>query len=134
MFEKLVIYANKFGKSEGKPYFSLNKKNPMSKEEWATMRSKFSCPHGFTNVWERNALRGKERVTINSNKAIHLNQKPLDLMNLIIRSSSDIGDIVWEPFGGLFSASLAAKTLNRKACGCEIDWTYFFYGVQRFTE
>ena len=134
MFEKLVIYANNFGKSEGKPYFSLNQKNPMSGEEWALMRAKFLCPHGFTNVWERNALRGKERVTVNSNKAIHLNQKPLDLMSLIIESSSDAGDVVWEPFGGLFTASIAANKLSRKAYGGEIDWTYFFYGVQRAKE
>lgn len=134
MFEKLVIYANKFGKPEGKPYFSSDNKNPISREEWALMRSKFYCPHGFTNVWERNALRGKERITINSSKAIHLNQKPLDLMSLIIQSSSDVGDVVWEPFGGLFSASIAAKNLDRKAYGGEIDWTYFLYGVERIKE
>ena len=134
MFEKLASYANEFGNPEGKPYFSRDKKRPMTREEWALMRSKFSCPHGYTNVWSRNALRGKERVTINSSKAIHLNQKPLDLMSLLIESSSDAGDVIWEPFGGLFSASLAAKRLHRKAYASEIDWTYFFYGVERIKE
>ncbi len=106
----------------------------MTKEEWARMRAKFYCPHGYTNVWDRNSLRGKERITIDSNKAIHLNQKPSDLMTLIIEASSDLEDVIWEPFGGLFTASIAAKNLGRKAFGSEIDWTYFFYGVQRAKE
>jgi site-specific DNA-methyltransferase (adenine-specific) len=134
MFEKLSIYANKYGNTEGIPYFSHNGKAPMSKEEWAAMRSKFYCPHGYTNVWERNALHGKERIRINSNKAVHLNQKPLDLMSMIIAASSDVGDVVWEPFGGLFTASVAARNLGRSAFAAEIDWTYFFYGVQRVKE
>lgn len=134
MFEKLSKYANFYGNSEEKPYFSNDGEIPMTKEEWARMRAKFYCPHGYTNVWDRNALRGKERITIDSNKAIHLNQKPLDLITLIIEASSDIEDVIWEPFGGLFTASIAAKNLGRKAFGSEIDWTYFFYGVQRAKE
>lgn len=131
MFEKMVNYANQHGNPSGRPYFSFDGKNPMKKEEWLTMRSKFSCPHGFTNVWERNTLQGTERIKIDSSKAIHLNQKPLNLMSLIIEASSDRGDVVWEPFGGLFTGSLAARNLSRKAYGAEIDWTYFFYGVER---
>lgn len=134
MFEKISQYANKYGNPDGKPYFSRDGKNPIIKQEWAAMRSKFYCPYGYTNVWERNALRGKERINIGSNKALHLNQKPLDLIKLIIEASSDIEDVIWEPFGGLFTASLAAKKLGRKAFAAEIDWTYFFYGVQRFKE
>ena len=99
----------------------------MTGKEWERMRSKFYCPHGYTNVWDRNALRGKERLKApkKDSKAAHLNQKPLDLMKLIIQASSDPGDVVWEPFGGLFSASLAAKATGRKAYGCEIDPVYF---------
>ena len=99
------------------------------------MRSKFYCPHGFTNVWNRNALRGKERIKApkKRGKSAHLNQKPIDLMKLIIESSSDISDVIWEPFGGLFSASLAAKMLKRRAFGCEIDPVYFNLGIDRFT-
>jgi DNA modification methylase len=67
-------------------------------------------------------------------KAVHLNQKPLDLMSRLIEASSQEGDVVWEPFGGLFTASLAAQALRRKAFAAEIDWTYFFYGVERFKQ
>jgi len=134
MFLKISNYANQYGQSTGKPYFSSDGINPITGEEWSKMRAKFKCPHGYTNVWERNSLRGEERVKVpnDSMKSAHLNQKPLDLMRLIIESSSDENDLVWEPFGGLFSASLAALSLGRRAYACELDKDYFQLGVQRF--
>ena len=133
-FEMLSAYANQHGNKEGRPYFSADGKKPMTAKEWATLRYKFYCPHGFTNVWSRNALRGEERMKALNGKAIHLNQKPLDLMELIIKASSDEGDAIWEPFGGLFTASLAAMRCNRRAFAAEIDSTYFQFGIQRFNE
>nr|WP_277988986.1 DNA methyltransferase [Ktedonosporobacter rubrisoli] len=136
MFVKLQEYANIHGDPAGRPYFSLDGKNPGSLEQWTRMRAKFSCPHGFTNVWERNALHGSERFKSNGDngKALHLNQKPLDLMAMIISASSDEGDVVWEPFGGLFTACMAARSNGRRACGAEIDLTYFHYGVKRLMQ
>jgi DNA modification methylase len=133
-FEMLATYANKHGKESGKPYYSRDGVRPMTGDEWAKLRYKFYCPHGQTNVWSRAALRNEERVKAPNGKALHLNQKPLDLMKQIIGASSDKGDVVWEPFGGLFSASLAAMKLGRRAFSAEVDSTYFQYGVKRFTE
>jgi site-specific DNA-methyltransferase (adenine-specific) len=110
----LASYANEHGKQEGRPYFSIDGTNLPTEKEWADLRPKFRCPHGLTNVWRRNALRGNERVKTTAGKAIHLNQKPLDLMKVIIEATSDAGDVVWEPFGGLFTASLAARQLSEK--------------------
>ncbi len=134
MFEKLAAYANEHGEPAGRPYFSRDGKRPMTRDEWAAMRSKFHCPMGVTNVWERNPLKGAERVVVPSvsGRAAHLNQKPLDLMRRIVEASSDVGDVVWEPFGGLFSASLAASQTGRRAFAGEIDSTYFQLGVRRF--
>ena len=135
-FMKMQEYANRHGDPAGRPYFSIDGKQPGTSEQWAAMRSKFSCPHGYTNVWDRSALRGSERFKINgdSGKAIHLNQKPLDLLTMIIRASSIEGDVVWEPFGGLFSACIAARDIERRAFGAEKDPTYFHYAVQRLTD
>jgi site-specific DNA-methyltransferase (adenine-specific) len=134
MFARLQRYANERGDPSGRPYFSLDGERPASAEEWGLMRGKFRCPHGFTNVWNRNALHGKERESVGASdgRAIHLNQKPLDLMELIISASSDPGDVIWEPFGGLFSACVAARNGRRRAFGGEIDPTYFHFGVHRF--
>ncbi len=136
MFERMAIFANEHGRPEGRPYFSEHGKTPMTAADWVRFRSKFHCPMGYTNIWDRNALHGRERVRVPhiSGKAAHLNQKPLDLMRLIIEAASDPGDVVWEPFGGLFSASLAAKETKRRAFACELDPTYFQLGVGRFAD
>lgn len=132
-FEALANYANAHGNPTGRPYFARDGK-VLTGEDWSRMRSKFRCPHGFTNVWHRNALRGEERISVPQGRAIHLNQKPLDLLRRIIEASTDEGDVVWEPFGGLFSACVAARALRRKAFGAETDPTYFYYGVQRLIQ
>lgn len=134
MFDRLSQYANAHGNPAGRPYFSRDGVLPLTLEEWAAMRSTFNCPMGVTNVWDRNPLKGAERVKVPelSGKAVHLNQKPLDLMRQIIQASSDFGHVVWEPFGGLFSAALAAKQTGRQAFAGEIDSTYFQLGLSRF--
>jgi hypothetical protein len=133
MFVKLQEYANRHGDAAGRPYFALDGQKQSTAERWAALRSKFKCPHGVTNVWDRNPLSGGERVKLNgdSGKAIHLNQKPLDLITMIIEASSDRGDAIWEPFGGLFTAAVAARRSQRRALAAEIDPTYFQYGVAR---
>lgn len=133
MFERLQEFANAHGKPSGRPYFSMNGTRPATGADWALMRSKFFCPHGFTNIWDRPPVNGGERLKAPSGRAVHLNQKPLDLVRMIIEASSEPGDVVWEPFGGLFTAALAARQTNRRAFSCEIDPTYFRYGVSRFT-
>lgn len=134
-FEMMAAYANERGWPGGRPYFSLDGKRPATGAEWARMRSKFTCPHGVTNVWPREPLRNGERVKMAAGgRAVHLNQKPLDLMERIIAASSDEGDVIWEPFGGLFSGALAARRLGRRAFAAEIDATYYHYGIRRFTE
>ncbi|MEO7328360.1 MAG: DNA methyltransferase [Minicystis sp.] len=131
--EKLCEYANRLGDPGGRPYFSLDGQTPVSPREWLSMRASFRCPHGVTNVWERGPVRGDERVTVGAGRAVHLNQKPLDLMRRIIEASTEEGDVVWEPFGGLFSASVAARALGRRAFAAEIDPTYYQYGLRRIT-
>ena len=132
MFSKLSTYANDHGDPRGRPYFSQDGKEPITQTEWTGLRAIFDCPHGFTNVWERAALRGAERVRAPGGRAAHLNQKPLDLIEMLISASSRPGDVVWEPFGGLFTTALAARSLGRRCFSAEIDTAYFQLGVGRF--
>ncbi len=133
MFARMQEYANRHGDPAGRPYFPLDGKTPATAEQWSKMRPKFQCPHGVTNVWERPPLHGKEREKANglNGKATHLNQKPFDLISMLINCSSEVGDVVWEPFGGLFTACLASGMLRRTAFGAEIDPAYFQYGIER---
>ncbi|MCS6898842.1 MAG: site-specific DNA-methyltransferase [Polyangiaceae bacterium] len=130
----LSDHANIYGAPEGRPYFSLDGRSPVTAEQWEHMRPKFACPHGVTNVWDRPPVRGEERVKTPGGRAVHLNQKPLDLMARLIEASTDPGDVIWEPFGGLFTGALAASQLGRHAFGAEIDMTYFEYGIRRFSK
>lgn len=129
-FEKIVAYANLHGDKKGSPYFSLNGHRSLNKVEWENLRFKFKCAFGITNVWEAPPLNGKERLK-NGSKALHLNQKPLKFMELIIKASSDESDVIWEPFGGLCSASVAAYRLKRKCYASEIDENIFNLATKR---
>ena len=94
------------------------------------MRAKFYFENGITNVWLEPAVRGADRQK-KEHKCVHSNQKPLQLMNLCIRSSSDVGDVVWEPFGGLCSAAIASHQLKRKCYAAEIYPDYFKAAIER---
>jgi site-specific DNA-methyltransferase (adenine-specific) len=123
-FERLAEHANKHGRKEGRPYFSADGKRPINGDEWSRMRAKFHFESGITNVWQEGAVRGGERLKKRS-KCLHMNQKPLRLLELCIRCSSDEGDVVWEPFGGLCSAAIASHNTGRKCYSAEINPEYF---------
>jgi DNA modification methylase len=100
----MAAYANQHGDPNGLPYLSINGKTPITSKQWENMRSKFTCEAGITNVWSEPPVRGPERLK-ERHRCVHLNQKPLKLFELIVRISSDEGDMVWEPFGGLCSGA-----------------------------
>lgn len=129
-FAKLADYANTHGDPSGKPYFSMDGKRPLTPEEWGKMRSKFRCSLGVTNVWREPPLNGAERVKFGT-RSVHLNQKPIRLLELIIEASSDVDDVIWEPFGGLCTAALAALNMDRKCVSAEIDRDFYELAVRR---
>ena len=129
-FEMLSTFANRYGEEKGRPYFSIDGKTALTRDEWENMRATFKCPYGVTNVWHHPPLNGKERIKHRS-KVTHPNQKPLELMKLIINSSSKKGDVVWEPFGGMASAMVGAYELGRKGFASEIDEETFHAAVTR---
>lgn len=131
--EAMAEYANTHGDPEGKPYFAPDGDNPVTAEEWAKYRSKFDCPTGVTNVWEHPQVNGSERIQ-NGGETAHLNQKPLKLMKRIIKATTDEGDTVWEPFGGLCTGTVAAKQLDREAYAAEIVEEYYEAAVERVKE
>ena len=129
-FKKLVNYANTYGLKKGIPYFSQDGKTSLTDTQWEKIRGKFNFEYGVTNVWSVPALRNSERIKVN-NKIGHPNQKPLDLMKRIILASSDEQDLIWEPFLGLATGCIAAKLLNRKYVGSEINKKYYELANER---
>ena len=48
-------------------------------------------------------------------------QKPIKLLERIISASSNVGDLVFDPFMGSGTTLVAAKRLNRRYAGCDIS-------------
>jgi DNA methylase len=128
----MAAYCARHGAPTDRPYFSLDGKSLFDVKRWERMRSKWRHTHGMTNVWREPPVHGDERVKIGSGSGyLHANQKPLRLMAVQIAACTDEGDAVWEPFGGLCSASIAAVTMNRRAFAAEVFETYYNAAVAR---
>ncbi|MEA2055948.1 MAG: site-specific DNA-methyltransferase [Candidatus Thermoplasmatota archaeon] len=57
-------------------------------------------------------------------KKVHSTQKPEWLLDRVIRSTSNEGDVVFDPFMGSGSTAFVSKKLNRNFIGCEINEDY----------
>ena len=130
----LAKYAMNHGMPTDRPYFSLDGKTPLDEKQWERMRSKWNHIHGVTNVWREPAVRGAERVKANGLKALHINQKPLRLIGQVIAASTDRGDVVWEPFGGLCSAAVSSLRTGRHCYSSEVISDYFKAAARRLEQ
>ena len=68
---------------------------------------------------------------INSSNLTHPTEKPTKLIEIFIKQSSDINDIVFDGFMGSGSTGVACINTNRKFIGCELDENYFKITEQR---
>ena len=75
----------------------------------------------FPNIKDKNA----------DGSNIHDSQKPIGLMQTLIQNSSNVGDIVLEPFAGSGTTCIAALRENRKYIGIELDPHYYEVAKKR---
>lgn len=78
------------------------------------------------NVWDFSRVRFKMDEYEN-----HPTQKPEALLDRIIKASSNVGDVVLDPFSGSFTTSAVANKLGRNAIGIELNPEYFEMGIRR---
>ncbi|MDR2836012.1 MAG: adenine-specific DNA-methyltransferase [Bacteroidales bacterium] len=78
------------------------------------------------NVWE--FARVRYRMDEYEN---HPTQKPIALLERIIKASSNAGDVILDPFSGTFTTSFVAKQLGRKSIGIELQENYVKIGLRR---
>ncbi|MBF0211143.1 MAG: adenine-specific DNA-methyltransferase [Desulfamplus sp.] len=78
------------------------------------------------NVWEFPRVRYRMNEYEN-----HPTQKPVALLERIIKASSNIGDLILDLFAGTFTTSFVAKELNRKSIGIEMQEDYVKIGLRR---
>jgi hypothetical protein len=146
MMTMLVEYANRHGDRKGRPYFSLDGRKPITSSEWSALRHAWTHQHALTNVWNHPPLNGSERFKGNGkrsaprvhkpgkNATVHLNQKPLAFMRRIVTACTVANEVVWEPFGGLCSASVAAVELCRRAFAAERHEDFHQLAAERLQE
>lgn len=144
--EKMARYCMEHGKATDHPYFSLDGRTMISAEEWDALRATWNHRNGITNVWSRPPLNSSERLKGTMERSAprvhsptrlssaHLNQKPLDLMLAQVAAATNPGDVVWEPFGGLCSASVASTLLGRRSYAAETDGTFCRLAADRLEE
>ncbi|MEQ1935032.1 MAG: adenine-specific DNA-methyltransferase [Fimbriimonadaceae bacterium] len=61
----------------------------------------------------------------------HPAQKPEALLERIIRASTNVGDLVLDPFAGTFTTCAVARRLRRRSVGIELQRKYFKAGLRR---
>ena len=86
-------------------------------------KTKFN-QHCKSAVWEFPVGRSK----------IHPTEKPLDLFKYLIESSSDEGDVIFDPCMGSGTTAVASKLLKREYIGFELHKPYFNDANKRLSE
>jgi DNA modification methylase len=90
----------------------------------------FTNQKDMHNFIETPICMGAERVK----NPIHPTQKPLKVLEHIIRLASNPKDVVFDPFMGVGSTGVAALRLDRQFIGIEIDASYFKAAKARLDE
>lgn len=84
----------------------------------------FSKQNEMHNFFESPICMGKERIKNKDGKNAHPTQKPVKLLEHIIKIASNENDIVLDCFNGVGSTGEACLNLNRRYIGIEIDKEY----------
>lgn len=95
-----------------------------------------------SSLWTPNPLGAKPKDVIEipttcngmGEKTEHPTQKPEELLRKLILASSDINDIVLDPFSGSGTTLVAAEQLQRKWLGCEKNGEYNSWAVKRIDQ
>lgn len=83
---------------------------------------------GYNETWkDLNGNRDRDILRFNRvapNNLIHPTEKPLDILEYLIKKSTNEGDYILDPFAGSFSTCKAAKNINRNSYGIELQEKY----------
>ena len=89
---------------------------------------------GYPAFWEAplgETLWLDEKVQTSGVSRIHTTQKPLRLLETLVRLFSDEGDLIADPFAGGATTGAAALRLGRRFMGCELDRDFHERAVAR---
>ena len=122
----LNIQAACKGDAFKREHDELKREHDELKREFYETRAYFDNTHdNMTDVWEFKRVTGEERHE-------HATPKPVEMMARAIKSSTQDGGLLVEPFLGSGSTLIAAEQLNRKCYGMEISPAYCDVIVKRW--
>lgn len=111
------------------------KTNPMPRNRDRRYVTDFECAVWLTNKnakWTFNRISDtyqrpmfEHSIVSGSEKTIHPTQKPIKLMEELLRIHSNYNDVVFDPFMGSGSTCVACVNTNRHYIGFELDEKYF---------
>lgn len=71
---------------------------------------------------------------INGKDKMHPTEKPTQILEMLIKNSTNTNDIVFDPFFGSGSTGVACMNTNRNFIGIELDQNYFEIGKKRIED
>jgi len=83
----------------------------------------FPNPNGklCSDVWHITSERHKNKINGKTPHLPHTTPKPLDMIEKMIRASSNMGDLILDCFIGTGTTAVAAKNLGRNFVGCDFS-------------
>lgn len=78
------------------------------------------------NVWTFSRVRYRMKEYEN-----HPTQKPEELLERVIKASSNTGDIIFDPFAGSFTTGAVARRLGRQNISIDMNEDYYKIGLRR---
>ena len=130
--EDILVFAD--GKIKFNPQFH---KKPTEDIRPNTPATKNTGNYGKFNLYADRSIplnMGYPRSIVrfaNAQKGLHSNEKPEKLMSYLIKTFSDDTHTILDPFMGSGTTLVAAKQLNRKAIGIEIEEKYCEIATKR---
>jgi len=94
-------------------------------------KTKSGQPKQMRDFIELPIVQGKERLRKGNGRALHPTQKPEKLIEMILLASTDVNDLVLDPFFGTGTTGVVASKLKRKWIGIEINSEYFRVANER---
>ena len=106
----------------------------MSQFEYIIMLRKGSHKK-INNCGDSDVIQVKNKKMKNEEgKTIHDTEKPVELMEYLIKNSTNENGVIFDPFMGIGSTGVACLNLNRNFIGCEIDENHFNTSVGRLNK
>lgn len=122
-------------------YFKIKNHLIWVKNNWTAGDLFWTYGQSYEDIWF--AMNGRKRLNgsrdrdclfyprVAGKQQLHLNQKPIELIEYLIQKSSVEGDVVLDTFMGSGTTGIACLNTNRHFIGIEMDDKYFEIATNR---